>query len=57
MVSRFLFTLFLAIDANFKLKNKDRGIKDIELDPGLGCYVENSRYQEHLDKHENQSEV
>jgi hypothetical protein len=54
---RFLFTLFLAIDANFKLKNKDRGIKDFELDPGLGCYVEHSRYQSHLASHTDQHEV
>ncbi len=47
----------MAIDANFKLKNKDRGIKDMELDPGLGCYVEHSHYQEHLDGYGNQSEV
>jgi hypothetical protein len=47
----------MAIDANFKLKNKDRGIKDTELDPGLGCYVEHSRYQQHLDDHETQTEV
>jgi hypothetical protein len=57
MYLRFLFTLFLAIDANFKLKNKDRGIKDFELDPGLGCYVEHSRYQSHLASHTDQHEV
>ncbi len=54
---RFLFTLFLAIDANFKLKNKDRGIKDFELDPGYGCYVENSRYKSHLAQYVDQQEV
>jgi hypothetical protein len=47
----------MAIDTNFKLKNKDRGIEDIELDPGIGCYVEHSRYQEHLKDYENESEV
>jgi hypothetical protein len=57
VVLRFLYTLFLAVDANFKLKNKDRGIKDFELDPGWGCYVETSRYFQHLDNHADQQEV
>ena len=46
---RFLYTLFIAIDANFKLKNKDWGIKDIELSPGGGCFVETEPYEEHLE--------
>ncbi len=45
------------MDANFKLKNKARGIKDVELDPGLGCYVENSRYEQHLASYVNEPEV
>lgn len=57
MELRFLYTLFLAIDANFKLKNKDRGIKDFELDPGFGCYVEHSRYESHLANYVEQQEV
>lgn len=53
----FLYTLFLAIDANFKLKGKDRGITDIELAPGWGCFVEETHYQEHLAHYVDQPEV
>jgi hypothetical protein len=53
----FLYTLFLAIDANFKLKGKDRGINDVELAPGWGCFVEESRYQEHIARYVDQPEV
>jgi len=55
--SRFLYTLFLAVDANFKLKSKDRGIKDFQLDPGWGCYVENSRYEKHIANYVDEPEV
>lgn len=54
---RFLYTLFLAIDANFKLKQKDRGIKDVEIAPGWGCYVESSRYERHVLANIDQPEV
>jgi len=47
-VPRFLYTLFIAVDANFKLKGKDRGIKDVELMSGLGVFVNEAKYQEHL---------
>jgi len=53
----FLYILFLAIDANFKLKGKDRRIDDVELAPGWGCFVEESRYQEHLALYVDQPEV
>ena len=43
--------LFLAMDTNFKLKGKDRGINDPELAPGWVSFVEESRFQEHL-KHQ-----
>jgi len=49
--------MFLAIDANFKLKSKDRGIKDLQLDPGWGCFVETSRYEEHVAVHVDQPEA
>ncbi|KIL55653.1 hypothetical protein M378DRAFT_17762 [Amanita muscaria Koide BX008] len=54
---RFLYTLFLAIDANFKLKQKERGIEDFELGPGWGCYVESSRYKAHVQKYVDESEI
>ena len=45
------------MDANFKLKGKERGIKDFELDPGWGSYVQNERYQAHVEWHVDQPEV
>ena len=53
----FLYTLYLAIDTNFKLKGKDRKIQDIELMPGTGVFVEESAYQEHLRSYVDQPEV
>ncbi|KZT35076.1 hypothetical protein SISSUDRAFT_991001, partial [Sistotremastrum suecicum HHB10207 ss-3] len=46
-----LFTLFLAIDANFRLKLKDRGIsKDPELGSGWAYFVEHQSYLEEIKK-------
>jgi len=56
-MTRFLYTLFIAVDANFKLKGKDRGIKDIELMSGLGVFVNEAKYQEHLGAYVEQPEV
>ena len=39
------------MDANFKLKSKDRGIKDIELSTGCGCFVETEPYKKHLEEY------
>jgi hypothetical protein len=57
LLYRFLYTLFLAVDANFKLKGKDRGINDLELAPGWASFVEEGRYQEHIVQYVDQSEV
>lgn len=57
LLSRFLYTLFLAVDANFKLKGKDRGIHDPELAPGWASFVEEGRYQEHIRQYVDQPEV
>jgi hypothetical protein len=40
-----VYTLFLAVDANFKLKRKNRGINDPELAPGWASFVEEGAYQ------------
>jgi hypothetical protein len=53
----YLYTLFLAVDANFKLKRKNRGIEDLELAPGWASFVEEGRYQDHLKKYVDQPEV
>ncbi|KAI0054692.1 hypothetical protein BV25DRAFT_1873293 [Artomyces pyxidatus] len=40
--------MFLAIDANFKLKLKNRGLKDISLAPGWGYFVNKPDYEAFL---------
>jgi hypothetical protein len=56
--SRWLYTLILTVDANFRLKNKGRTIKD---DPALGSgwahWVEDKPYQEHVGKYGHEVEV
>ncbi|KAH8106476.1 hypothetical protein DFH11DRAFT_1691850 [Phellopilus nigrolimitatus] len=46
-----LYRLVLAIDANFRLKMKDRGAKDLELGPGWAYFVEDKAYKEEVVKH------
>ncbi|KAM6497206.1 hypothetical protein JOM56_007679 [Amanita muscaria] len=53
----YLYTLYLAVDANFKLKGKDRGITDAELAPGWASFVEELSYQEHLKNYVDQPEI
>ncbi|KAH9894841.1 hypothetical protein C8Q73DRAFT_645213, partial [Cubamyces lactineus] len=45
---RWLYTLFLMIDANFRARCKDRNLDPFELAPGWSYYVEESSYQTHL---------
>ena len=42
---RFLYIVYISVDANFKLKGKECGLKDVELMPGWGPYIEESAYQ------------
>ena len=53
----FLYTLYLAIDRNFKLKGKDQKLQDVELMPGHGVFVEESAYQKHIRNYTDQPEV
>ena len=46
--SRWLYSLFLAMDANFRLKLKSRGIRDPELGSGLAYFVNNAKFEAHL---------
>ena len=39
------------LDANFKLKLKDRGILDFELAPGWSYYVNEQKFQAHIIEH------
>ncbi|KDQ59839.1 hypothetical protein JAAARDRAFT_56787 [Jaapia argillacea MUCL 33604] len=52
-----LYTLFLAIDASFHQKLKDRDVKDINLLPGLSYFVHEKEYFEYLDLHADEEEV
>ena len=48
---RWLYSLFVAIDANFRLKLKTRGIKDPELGSGLAYFVNTPKFEAHLKSH------
>jgi len=52
-----LYTLFIAVDGNFKLKGKQRHLTDVELMPGWGAYVPEEEYQAHIVNHIDQPEV
>ena len=54
---RFLYTQFLAIDANFKLKSKDHGISDPELALGWSYFVHEEDYQAFIKGYIDQPEV
>ncbi|KAI0654576.1 hypothetical protein C8Q70DRAFT_876809, partial [Cubamyces menziesii] len=45
---RWLYTLFLMMDANFRARCKDRGLEETQLAPGWAYFVEESKYQAHL---------
>ncbi|KAI0069871.1 hypothetical protein K474DRAFT_1568226, partial [Panus rudis PR-1116 ss-1] len=46
-----LYTLFLMIDANFRLQLKSRGLKDTSLASGWAYYINEEQYQSHLAQH------
>ena len=50
-----MYSLFLAVDANFRLKLKDRKIKDPEVGSGWAYFVENNRYIEHVSQNTTQN--
>lgn len=53
-----LYRLFLAVDANFRLKLRDRGIKnDPELGPGNAYFVAYKDYLAVMDTYGDQKEV
>lgn len=57
LLFRYLYTLFVAVDANFKLKGKERKLDDVDLVPGTGIFVEDNAYQEHIKCYVEQPEV
>ncbi|KIM87974.1 hypothetical protein PILCRDRAFT_3683 [Piloderma croceum F 1598] len=52
-----LHTLFIATNANYRSGLKDKGICDVELAPGWGSFVEETRFQNHLTNYPNQKEI
>ena len=38
----------LSLDANFRLKSKERGIKDVRLGDGYAYLVEEERFKSHI---------
>lgn len=54
---RFLYILYISVDANFKLKGKERNLKDIELMPGWGAYVPDADFKEHIANNADEPEV
>ena len=56
-IYRYIYTQFLAVDGNFKLRLKDHGITDPELAPGWAYFVEEEKYQAFLKDYVNQPEV
>ena len=55
----FRHALFIALDANFRLKGRDRGTtyEDVTLSPGWAYFVETSNYLEYVRQFANQEEV
>ncbi|KAF8984861.1 hypothetical protein BDQ17DRAFT_1393808 [Cyathus striatus] len=54
---KFLYIIYLAVDTNFKLSCKERGIQDVELMPGWGPYIEEQSYQKHLESRVENPEI
>jgi hypothetical protein len=45
------------VDGNFKLKGKQRNLKDVELMPGWGAYVPETKYKAHIANYVDEPEV
>ena len=54
---RWLYSLFIAMDANFRLKLKSRGIRDPELASGLAYFVNDAKFEAHLKNHVGEDDV
>lgn len=54
---RFLYILYISVDANFKLKGKERNLNDVELMPGWGAYVPEKEFKDHIANHVDRPEV
>lgn len=58
MISRWLYSLFLGIDANFRMKRKkiSSDARDPSLNEGWSFFVEETAYKAHLEKHWDQKQ-
>ncbi|GJF00231.1 CxC2 domain-containing protein [Phanerochaete sordida] len=56
---RFIYTTFVAIDANFRLKRRAIGseARDPTLAPGWGFFVEGKEYRKHILKYADQKDI
>ena len=54
---RWLHRLFLAVDANFRLKLKNRNINDPEIGSGWAYFVECNHYINHVSQNTTDMEV
>lgn len=54
---RWLYRCFLAVDANFRLKLKNRGISDPETGSGWSYFVESKEYIKHITQNTVETEV
>ncbi|KAJ7088008.1 hypothetical protein B0H15DRAFT_949821 [Mycena belliarum] len=56
---QFLYMLLLAVDANFRLKNRMRKneLDDPSLGPGWGYWVEPQKYKRHLKKYVHEKDI
>lgn len=52
-----IYAQFIAIDANFRLKLKNRLINDPELGSGWSYFVENSAYTRHVNENAGEEEA
>ena len=59
ILNRFIYTTFIALDANFRLKRRaiSNEARDPSMSSGWGYFVEGSSYREHLKKFVNQEDV
>lgn len=55
--SSWIHAQFIAVDANFKLKLKNRKIEDPELGSGWSYFAENSKYVGHVAKSPDEQDV
>lgn len=54
---RWIYVQFIAVDANFKLKLKNRQIRDPELGSGWAYFVENEAYTRHVADNPHQKDI